>query len=80
MCSLCGKQFSHKSGFKRHFIDLHYTPGVRYFCPACKRIYKNRNSMVKHVSVTHKTWKKVNYNQLIYKEENQDESKVDLKC
>jgi len=51
-CSLCGKDFFHKSSGTRHVETMHYeTPSLE--CEVCGKVMKNKNSYQNHISITH---------------------------
>ena len=60
VCLLCGSSLSDFSKVKVHFRDLHYNVGVKYACPKCQRVYKNRNSFGVHMSNKHRDMKGLN--------------------
>ena len=57
LCGLCGKVLRHSGSVRRHFLDKHVTLGIiGYYCPACRRTYKSKNSMQVHISTNHRDW------------------------
>jgi hypothetical protein len=57
MCKLCGSLLVNRGSLRIHFRDQHFHSAVKYSCPVCKTVYKNRNSMGAHMSVYHKNLK-----------------------
>ena len=54
MCNPCDKLLTTKGGVARHVEDLHVMAGVRFQCPKCPYIAKNKNCLHSHVSRQHR--------------------------
>ena len=54
MCNPCAKLLATKSGVHRHVEDQHIMAGVRFQCPKCPYIAKNKNCLHSHVSRGHR--------------------------
>jgi len=51
-CSLCGKDFFHKSSGTRHVETMHYESPSQE-CEVCGKVLKNKNSYQNHIAITH---------------------------
>lgn len=54
LCNLCGHVICDRPGFKRHFRDQHYDRAVKYRCPVCRKVYKNKSTVAVHMSNKHR--------------------------
>ena len=54
MCIPCDKLMTSNSGINRHVEDQHVRAGVRFRCPKCPYIAKNKNCLHSHVSRQHR--------------------------
>ena len=54
MCNPCDKLLTTKGGIARHVEDQHVMAGVRFQCPKCAYIAKNKNCLHSHVSRQHR--------------------------
>ena len=63
MCNPCDKLLTTKGGIARHVEDLHVNAGVRFQCPRCAYIAKNKNCLQSHCSRVHPGTKGFNYEQ-----------------
>ena len=54
MCNPCDKLLTTKGGIALHARDLHVNAGVRFQCPKCAYIAKNKNCLHSHVSRQHR--------------------------
>ena len=52
-CNPCDKMLTTRGGVARHVEDLHVMAGVRFQCPKCPYIAKNKNCLHSHVSRKH---------------------------
>ncbi len=63
MCRICGANIGRQRA-KRHILEVHLeNNGVRYECPKCKKIYKNRSSFSVHIYNYHKDIKGLKFDQ-----------------
>ena len=53
LCKPCDKVLTTRGGVARHAEDLHVMLGVRFQCPKCPYIAKNKNCLHSHVSRRH---------------------------
>lgn len=53
LCKPCDKVLTTKGGVARHVEDLHVMAGVRFQCPKCPYIAKNKNCLHSHISRRH---------------------------
>lgn len=51
-CSICGKDFFHKSSGTRHVETMHYESPSQE-CEVCGKVLKNKNSYQNHIAITH---------------------------
>ena len=63
MCNPCDKMLTTRGGIARHVEDLHVNAGVRFQCPKCPYIAKNKNCLQSHVSRRHPGTQGLNYDQ-----------------
>ncbi len=59
ICMLCGTVIKQECNLKRHFVVRH-SESCQYFCPFCKRSYKNKHSFSNHMSGRHPEYKGLN--------------------
>ena len=71
LCRPCEKVLTTKGGVARHVEDLHVMAGMRYQCPKCPYIAKNKNCLGSHVSRRHREIARgLNYEQcVLYRQE-----------
>ena len=60
LCLLCNSWIKTSTSIRRHFREIHVEAGYEYFCPLCKKSYKNRSSFAYHIGLFHHEWKKLN--------------------
>ena len=66
LCKPCDKVLTTKGGVARHVEDLHVMAGMRYQCPKCPYIAKNKNCLGSHVSRRHREIARgLNYEQCV---------------
>jgi uncharacterized C2H2 Zn-finger protein len=63
ICLVCGKTIQMRKNIRRHMKELHVN--VQYRCPPCKKMFKTRASIYKHISKEHRDWKGVNYDNFL---------------
>ncbi len=65
ICLICGSSVVHEASMRRHLSDIHLHSHLRYRCPLCKKIYKNKNSLANHLYSYHKDVKGLDINKCI---------------
>ncbi|CAL4071890.1 unnamed protein product, partial [Meganyctiphanes norvegica] len=53
-CHLCHKVLRDKYKLKTHMADMHSSIQHVFTCPVCQRIYKTKNTLTNHISLSHR--------------------------
>ena len=54
MCTICEKTAPHKGNLKKHMESMHFQSDYKESCEYCGKLFKNKNSLQNHISLTHK--------------------------
>ena len=53
-CGICHKILRDKYKLKTHIEDMHSTNQHIFTCPVCQKVYKTRNTLSNHISLSHR--------------------------
>ena len=61
VCVPCSKFISRKDSMRRHAEESHVMAGIKYQCPACKKIRGSKSSLKVHIYSEHPDFKRIEF-------------------